>query len=79
MQLNQTYAGVNFNGHMSNWFETHTEVRQGDAFSPTLFNKFINDLSIIYLLQSNDLNLGVKIGDALLCHLLKFTLMISFW
>ena len=34
--------------------------------SPTLFNIFITDLSN----ELNSLNLGVKIGDFLLCHLL---------
>ena len=63
---NQTYAGVKLNGHISNWFETYTGVGQGDALSPTLFNIFINDLSN----ELNSLNLGVKIGDVLLCHLL---------
>ena len=63
---NQTYAGVKLNGHISNWFETHTGVRQGDALSPTPFNIFINDLSN----ELSSLNLGVKIGDVMLCHLL---------
>ena len=36
------------------------------ALSPTLLNIFINDLSN----ELNSLNLGVQIGDALLCHLL---------
>ena len=37
MQLN-LYAGVKLNGHISNWFETHNGVRQGDTLSPTLLN-----------------------------------------
>ena len=58
---NQTYAGVKLNGHISNWFETHTGVRQGDALSPTC---------LTYLLTIYQINLGVKIGDVMLCHLL---------
>ncbi len=48
---------INVNNMLTDWFQTYSGVIQGDIFSPTLFNIFINDL----VDDVNSLNLGVTI------------------
>ncbi len=42
---------------LTDWFQTYSDVIQGDRLSPTLFNIFINDL----VDDVNSLNLGINI------------------
>ena len=55
----QTEACVKVNNHHTDWFQTKTGVMQGDSFSPTAFNIFINDLAM----SLKELNIGVKINN----------------
>jgi hypothetical protein len=50
---------VNINGHLTESFDSHFGVRQGDNLSPTLFNLFINDL----VTEINNGSRGVACGD----------------
>ena len=43
--LANTSIALKLEGHYSEYFEVNRGVKQGDSFSPTLFNIFINDLS----------------------------------
>ncbi len=39
-------AGVNVNGHITDWFSINFGVKEWDTFLPSLFGLFINDLVI---------------------------------
>ncbi len=52
-------CSVKINELLTNWFQSHSGLKQGDALSPTLYGIFINDI----VREINDLNLGVKIGN----------------
>ncbi len=56
--VHSTYS-VKINELLTNWFQSHSGLKQGDTLSPTLFGIFINDI----VREINDLNLGVKIGN----------------
>ena len=53
----RTEACVSINHLNTEWFETKFGVLQGDSFSPTAFNLFINDLA----LHLKDQEVGIKI------------------
>jgi len=56
----QTFSSVRLNNmYMSDWFQTHTGVKQGDCMSTTLFALYINDLAE----NIRELGKGVKIKD----------------
>ena len=54
-------AVVKWNGCYSKMFDITRGTRQGSKLSPNLFNIFINQL----LLDLNDCDVGVRIGDVL--------------
>ena len=58
---------VQLNGHLSEWFNVESGVRQGDLLSPTLFAVFIDDLSH----EVKDVNAGIMIGGEQL-HMLFY-------
>ena len=62
----QTEACVRINTHTTEWFKTTSGVMQGDSFSPTAFNIFINDLTN----NLKELNLGIRMDNELVCILL---------
>ena len=47
------------NGHVTDWFQIHSGVRQGCILSPLLYALFINDL----VKELNALNRGVEIAE----------------
>ncbi len=53
----EAICSINVNKMLTDWFQTYSGVVQGDTLSPTLFNKFINDL----VEDVNPLTLGVTI------------------
>ncbi len=52
-------CSVKINELLTNWFQSHSGLKQGDTLSPTLFGIFINDI----VRKINGLNLSVKIGN----------------
>ena len=61
--LRSIYASVEscvmVNGHVTDWFQIRTGVRQGCVLSPLLYALFINDL----VKELNALNRGVEIAE----------------
>ncbi|XP_053402804.1 uncharacterized protein LOC128558049 [Mercenaria mercenaria] len=59
-------ASIRVNCFSTEWFDVKSGLRQGCILSPLLFNLYINDLAVFL----KSLDIGVKIGDELLCILL---------
>lgn len=57
---------VRINGHLTNWFDCKTGVKQGDNLSPTLFSIFINDL----VHEINNLDVGIELVNRKISMLL---------
>ena len=59
-------ACVKLNALRTDWFDISSGVKQGDTFSPTLFNMYLNDLATEIKL----LNAGVELDDCTISLLL---------
>jgi hypothetical protein len=56
-------AYVRITGHLTEWFEVRSGLRQGCSLSPIVFNVFINDLAV----KIRALELGIDIGGEKVC------------
>lgn len=56
---NNVQSCVKINGHMTEWFNVKSGLKQGCILSPLLFNIFINDL----IDEVKRLNVGIKLDD----------------
>ena len=61
-----TTASIKFNDMYTKWLDCSSGVRQWDVLSTTLFSIYINDLAK----ETNELGLGVPVGDMKLSILL---------
>lgn len=56
---NNVQSCVKINGHMTEWFNVKSGLKQGCILLPLLFNIFINDL----IDEVKRLNVGIKLDD----------------
>ena len=57
---------VRINGPKTDWFDVYIGLRQGFNLSPSLFNLFIDDLSV----SVKALGKGIDVGDERMCILM---------
>lgn len=50
---------VRLNGHMTEWMEASSGLRQGCILSPLLFNLYVNDLAVVI----ENANRGIPVGE----------------